>query len=83
MHAKDANINLQMSYWSAETTNLDVSQSLFDYMEVCAHLSLYCVTFIFHSSPDLQKTWAPRGAYTAEVLYSITRGWVTHDEVLG
>ena len=29
----------------------------------------------------LQKTWAPRGAETALVLYNITRGWVTHNEV--
>ena len=31
----DANINLQMNYWSALTTNLNVTKSLFDYMEVC------------------------------------------------
>jgi alpha-L-fucosidase 2 len=29
----------------------------------------------------IEKTWAPRGAYTAHVLYNITRGWVTHNEV--
>lgn len=28
-----------------------------------------------------QNTWAPQGAYTAEVLYNISSGWVTHDEV--
>ncbi|KAF8191307.1 glycoside hydrolase family 95 protein [Pholiota molesta] len=28
-----------------------------------------------------EKTWAPRGAYTAQVLYNITRGWVTHNEM--
>jgi alpha-L-fucosidase 2 len=30
----DANINVQMNYWAAEMTNLDVTQSLWDYMEV-------------------------------------------------
>ncbi|KAF8954807.1 glycoside hydrolase family 95 protein [Flammula alnicola] len=29
------------------------------------------------------KTWAPRGAETARVLYNISRGWVTHDEIFG
>lgn len=35
MAFKDSNINIQMNYWSAETTNLDVTASLFDYFEVC------------------------------------------------
>ncbi|PPR00630.1 hypothetical protein CVT24_005476 [Panaeolus cyanescens] len=29
----------------------------------------------------MEKTWAPRGRQTAEVLYNITRGWVTHHEM--
>ncbi|EGN94360.1 glycoside hydrolase family 95 protein [Serpula lacrymans var. lacrymans S7.3] len=58
----DANINLQMNYWFAEMANLNVTQSLFDYME---------------------KTWAPRGAETALILYNISQGWVTHDEIFG
>ncbi|EKM53204.1 glycoside hydrolase family 95 protein [Phanerochaete carnosa HHB-10118-sp] len=29
----------------------------------------------------IENTWAPRGAYTAEVLYNINQGWVTHDEM--
>ncbi|THH07152.1 hypothetical protein EW146_g9406 [Bondarzewia mesenterica] len=56
----DANINTQMNYWAAETTNLNVTQSLWDYME---------------------KTWAPRGSETAQILYNITKGWVTHNEM--
>ena len=28
-----------------------------------------------------QKTWAPRGAETAQYLYNISEGWVTHNEV--
>jgi len=28
-----------------------------------------------------EKNWAPRGAETAQVLYNISRGWVTHNEV--
>ncbi|KAF5366281.1 hypothetical protein D9758_005662 [Tetrapyrgos nigripes] len=55
-----SNINIQMNYWSAEMSNLDVTKSLFDYFE---------------------KTWAPRGAETAGVLYNITRGWTTHNEM--
>ncbi|KAF7313804.1 Glycoside hydrolase family 95 protein [Mycena chlorophos] len=55
-----SNINIQMNYWSAEMSNLDVTESLFTYFE---------------------KNWAPRGAYTAQVLYNISRGWVTHDEM--
>ncbi|KDQ10793.1 glycoside hydrolase family 95 protein [Botryobasidium botryosum FD-172 SS1] len=56
----DANINIQMNYWSAEMSNLDVTRPLFDYFE---------------------KTWAPRGAMTAQTLYNISRGWVAHNEV--
>ncbi|KAJ8514372.1 hypothetical protein ONZ45_g8082 [Pleurotus djamor] len=55
-----ANINIQMNLWAAESTGLDLSKSMFNYIE---------------------KTWAPRGAYTAKVLYNITRGWVTHNEM--
>ncbi|THU90400.1 glycoside hydrolase family 95 protein [Dendrothele bispora CBS 962.96] len=55
-----SNINIQMNYWSAEMSNLNVMQALFDYFE---------------------KTWAPRGAETAQVLYNISRGWTTHNEV--
>ncbi|TRM55989.1 glycoside hydrolase family 95 protein [Schizophyllum amplum] len=56
----DANINIQMNLWSAEMTGLDVSQSMFDYME---------------------KTWVPRGTQTAQNLYNIDEGWVTHNEM--
>jgi alpha-L-fucosidase 2 len=51
----DANINLQMNYWSAHITNLDVTDSLWNY---------------------IAYTWAPRGGYTAKVLYNISHGWV-------
>ncbi|KAJ7472265.1 glycoside hydrolase family 95 protein [Mycena galericulata] len=55
-----SNINIQMNYWSAEMSNLDVILPLFTYIE---------------------KNWAPRGAETAQILYNISRGWVTHDEM--
>ncbi|PPQ70422.1 hypothetical protein CVT24_013172 [Panaeolus cyanescens] len=29
----------------------------------------------------IEKTWVPRGQQTAQVLYNITRGWVTHNEM--
>ncbi|CCM03449.1 uncharacterized protein FIBRA_05582 [Fibroporia radiculosa] len=29
----------------------------------------------------IENTWAPRGAETAQILYNISRGWVTHDEM--
>ncbi|KDQ23310.1 glycoside hydrolase family 95 protein [Pleurotus ostreatus PC15] len=56
-----------MNYWPAESTGLDLTKSLFDYMEP------YVVVF--------EKNWAPRGAYTAQVLYNISRGWVVHNEL--
>ncbi|PCH37096.1 glycoside hydrolase family 95 protein [Wolfiporia cocos MD-104 SS10] len=31
----------------------------------------------------MENTWAPRGAETAQILYNISRGWVTHDEIFG
>lgn len=55
-----SNVNIQMNYWFAEMTNLDVTNSLFNYFE---------------------NTWVPRGRYTAEVLYNVSHGWVTHDEM--
>ncbi|KII85573.1 glycoside hydrolase family 95 protein [Plicaturopsis crispa FD-325 SS-3] len=58
-----ANINLQMNYWAAETTGLDVTQSLWNYLEAST------------------QNWAPRGAETAQILYNISRGWVTHNEM--
>ncbi|EIW76069.1 glycoside hydrolase family 95 protein [Coniophora puteana RWD-64-598 SS2] len=58
----DSNINIQMNYWFAEMTNLNVTQSLWNYFE---------------------DTWAPRGAETAQILYNISQGWVTHDEIFG
>ncbi|KAI0330116.1 hypothetical protein GY45DRAFT_1251576 [Cubamyces sp. BRFM 1775] len=58
----DSNINIQMNYWFAESTGLDVVTPLFDYIE---------------------KTWAPRGSQTAQYLYNIDQGWVTHNEIFG
>ncbi|KAF8523416.1 glycoside hydrolase family 95 protein [Gautieria morchelliformis] len=58
----DSNINIQMNYWSAEPTSLNVTASLWNYIE---------------------KNWAPRGAETAQLLYNISRGWVTHNEIFG
>ncbi|KAG5642258.1 hypothetical protein DXG03_003335 [Asterophora parasitica] len=55
-----SNINIQMNYWAAEMTNIDVTRPLFDYF---------------------QKTCAPRGDITAQVLYNISRGWVVHNEL--
>ncbi|KAJ7439708.1 hypothetical protein B0H11DRAFT_2355108 [Mycena galericulata] len=46
----DSNINIQMNYWSAEMSNLDVILPLFTYIEI---------------------------------LYNISRGWVTYDEIFG
>ncbi|KAI6157265.1 glycoside hydrolase family 95 protein [Pisolithus tinctorius] len=28
-----------------------------------------------------ENTWVPRGRYTAEILYNVSRGWVTHNEM--
>ncbi|KAI0916115.1 hypothetical protein AcW1_010031 [Taiwanofungus camphoratus] len=32
-------------------------------------------------SDYIEKTWAPRGTETAQILYNISRGWVTHNEM--
>lgn len=29
---------------------------------------------------NFKNTWAPRGAETAQILYNISQGWVTHNE---
>ncbi|EIM83954.1 uncharacterized protein STEHIDRAFT_123509 [Stereum hirsutum FP-91666 SS1] len=55
-----ANINTQMNYWMAEQLGLNVTQSLWDYME---------------------QNWAPRGSETAKILYNISEGWTTHNEM--
>jgi hypothetical protein len=34
----DSNINIQMNYWAADMTNLDVSKPLFEYLLVLARL---------------------------------------------
>ena len=34
----DFNINIQMNYWFAEMTNMDVVLLLFNYFEVCCQL---------------------------------------------
>ena len=34
----DSNINIQMNYWFAEVTDMDVVKPLFDYFEVCVPL---------------------------------------------
>jgi hypothetical protein len=36
----DSNINIQMNYWSAEMSNLNVTKSLFDYFEVNFYFTL-------------------------------------------
>ena len=36
---EDSNINIQMNYWFAEITDMDVVKPLFDYFEVCAYAS--------------------------------------------
>ena len=37
---EDSNINIQMNYWFAEITDMDVVKPLFDYFEVRAYASL-------------------------------------------
>ncbi|OSX62210.1 glycoside hydrolase family 95 protein [Postia placenta MAD-698-R-SB12] len=39
------------------------------------------VKFKLVPSSQITNTWAPRGAETAQILYNISRGWVTHDEM--
>jgi alpha-L-fucosidase 2 len=69
-----------MNYWIAEMTNMNVIGPLFDYFEVCC-ICIFPISMRFDSSGLCQKNWAPRGSETAHVLYNISRGWVTHNEV--
>ena len=66
-----------MNYWFAEMTNMNLVKPLFDYIEVC--VTWFLNTYLH--SHSRQKTWVPRGMETATILYNITRGWVTHNEV--
>lgn len=38
--ATDANINIQMNYWAAEVTGMDVMRPLFNFFEVLRNYSL-------------------------------------------
>jgi len=68
-----------MNYWISELTGLsNVTLPLFNYFEVRL---LPIPQKTNSASYLLQKNWAPRGAETAKVLYNISRGWVTHNEV--
>jgi alpha-L-fucosidase 2 len=69
-----------MNYWSAEMSNLDVTQPLFDYIQVNDIANLR-ETQRKSTSSHLQNTWGPRGAYTAQVLYNVSEGFVTHGEM--
>lgn len=65
----DANINVQMNYWAAETTNLDVSMSLFDYMEVSkAKISIRVSYFVI-----LENMGTERRSYRASSLQYFAR----------
>ena len=69
-----------MNYWFAEMTNMnDLTIPVFDYLEV--RIDWMASNIGSRDSSPRQKTWAPRGAYTAGVLYNTSEGWVTHNEV--
>jgi hypothetical protein len=40
----DSNINIQMNYWLAEMTNLDVTQSLFEYFLVRSSVQVHALS---------------------------------------
>ena len=67
-----------MNYWFAEMTGMDLVTPLFDYIEVSY---LFTSSITIYTNQSFQKTWAPRGAETAQILYNISRGFVTHNEV--
>ncbi|KAI0367157.1 hypothetical protein BV20DRAFT_1024789 [Pilatotrama ljubarskyi] len=75
-----SNINIQMNYWFAELTSMDVVAPLFDYFEVYIFATGHLAT-AFVADTTLQKTWVPRGSQTAQYLYNISEGWVTHNEM--
>lgn len=70
----DANINLQMSYWSAESTNLNITQSLWDYMQVVLPSSFLTI----HADCEDRKL-GNHGASTLPAFYTISApvGWFT------
>ncbi|CAE6471587.1 unnamed protein product [Rhizoctonia solani] len=72
------NINLQMNYWFAEMTGLNVTPTLWNYMEVVDPAWPYASLALTFTS---QKTWVPRGSETAKILYNATGGWVVHNAV--
>lgn len=63
-------------YWPVETTGMDITQTLWDFIQVILEAYLNTVILI-----SLQKTVVPRGGDTAAILYNVSRGWVMHDEV--
>jgi len=52
----DSNINIQMNYWSAEMSNMDVTQSVFDYIQVMS-LHEYLVVDLTSSAEYLGSPW--------------------------
>ncbi|KDR70259.1 hypothetical protein GALMADRAFT_230242 [Galerina marginata CBS 339.88] len=62
--------------WSADS-NINIQMNYWG-AEITGMSSLTLPLFEY-----FQKTWAPRGAETAQVLYNISRGWVTHNEIFG
>jgi len=60
LFSSDSNINIQMNYWSAKITNLDVSQSLFEYFLVNTMLRKNPPMLILIWDSD-RKTGHPEG----------------------
>jgi hypothetical protein len=54
----DSNINIQMNYWSADMTNLDVSKPLFDYFLVFTCL-LYLIEGLTKEKNSIEKLGTP------------------------
>lgn len=51
----DSNINIQMNYWIAEMTGMDVTDSLFNYFEVRSNHCMDLLTAVAHTS-SVRKT---------------------------
>ena len=63
----DSNINIQMNYWPAEMTNIDVTRPLFDYFEVSS-LFLANELGIHHVSSHLENVGTQGGFHGSSVV---------------
>lgn len=78
------NVNLQMTYWPAETTGLPrCHEPLFDFLErlvergrVTAQQMYGCRGFVVHHTSDMRADPAPTGGVYASALWPLGGAWL-------